>query len=128
MSRTALGAGMAAMAAAVAVCLAVLALWNIGWWFRAENTQRQTHLDRNSYGFQQADRDRITSEIGQVFTVNAQLPSATTDEAGPLKAQRKAITARTRSDSAPALASPSPTPHRCPIRTNSCGVLTRAVV
>lgn len=72
----------------------ILAGWWVGWWFRTENTQRESHLNRQTYGFQQADRDRITTEIGDVFTINTQLASGGDPaQLRALAAQREAVVA-----------------------------------
>lgn len=109
MIRSVTGAAVAGIILAVAAVAVVLSLWQVGWWFHTENTQRQTHLNRESYGFQQAARDRITTEIEQVFTVNTELPNADPDQTGPLEAQRKAITAMVCRDATQISGDPLPT-------------------
>lgn len=83
-------------AAAVVAMVAVLAAvifggYELGWWFRADSTQRQGQVTRSSYGFQQAHRDELTSEISQVYTITTQITGASGEQAAALRAQRRAV-------------------------------------
>ncbi|MEK6443713.1 hypothetical protein [Pseudonocardia sp. T1-2H] len=83
------GAGLAVLGVAAAV---IFGGYEGGWWLRADSTQRQGELNRSSYGFQQAHRDELTSEIGAVYTASAQIASAADGQQGSaLRAQRFAV-------------------------------------
>lgn len=76
-------------------CLAILAGivlggWQMGWWFKSHNTDRQAHVNRQSYGFQQATREHITQLFRDVSDIDVQLAQMP-DNADQLAAQQKAI-------------------------------------
>lgn len=69
----------------------ILGGWEAGWWFTAQNTNRDAHVRRTSYGYQQTLRDQITKGIGDVMDVDRQLTQATGDNTTALTAQRRAM-------------------------------------
>lgn len=78
------------IATVLVIAALVLGGWWIGWWFKGQDINRESHLIRNGYANQQTLRDQITQNIGNVLAVTAQIaqdPAA----AGALKAQRIAI-------------------------------------
>jgi len=88
---------MGVIAAILLVAAIMFGGWQLGWWFKVQNTKRQgqiiniqAHNFRQSYGTQQALRDQITQNIGNVLTVTSQIAEDPSD-AGSLKAQRAAI-------------------------------------
>lgn len=87
-----------AVAASVAglVILGVIVFggWKLGWWFRNENANQESHVIRNGYSNQQTLRDEISKNIGQVLAVTTQISMLRPDEqdsAAALQAQRKQI-------------------------------------
>src|SRR5258708_35694506 len=59
--------------------LAVLGGWEIGWWFKGQNVNRESHLIRNSYSNQQTLPDEITTNIGPGLSMTPQI----TETSGP---------------------------------------------
>lgn len=78
-------------AAAVLVAGIIFGGWEAGWWFTAQNANRDSHVRRTTYGYQQTLRDQITKGIGDVLDVDRQLTQATGDNATALTAQRRAM-------------------------------------
>lgn len=65
--------------------------WEAGWWFTAQNANRDAHVRRSTYGYQQTLRDQITKGIGDVMDMDRQIAGAKGDDATTLTAQRRAI-------------------------------------
>jgi len=86
----ALKAAGAVLATVVVVAAIVLGGWAVGWWFTTQNTNREAHLYRSSYGNQQTLRDAITAGISQVATDTSQVDATSGQEQADLKAQRYA--------------------------------------
>lgn len=78
------------IAGAVTIAALVLGLWWVGWWFTAQNTNKQAHINRSNFGYQQTLRDQITKGIGDYnqVGVDATWPGANTVA---LEAQQHAI-------------------------------------
>lgn len=82
--------GVAALVVAVAV---VLGGWAAGWWFKTQNTNRESNLYQHQYGRQTALRDDISRKLGAVTDITVQLadPAVTSQQAAALSAQRLAV-------------------------------------
>lgn len=97
MSKTTTNAGLAAKAigafivAAVILIGIVLGGWQAGWWFAAKNADRDAHVRRSTYGYQQTLREQITKGIGDVTDMDRQIAGAKGDDVTSLTAQRRAI-------------------------------------
>lgn len=79
----------------VVIALVVLVGWQVGWWFRAQDTNRQAQLDKQGIGYQQPLQTQIGDEIHDVMTLNVQLSSnQNPQEIGVLDASRKATVVR----------------------------------
>lgn len=100
---------LAALGIALLAAVVILGGWRAGWWFQAQNAQFGGQVNRNSYAFQQAARDRITTEIGDVFTINTQMVGTDPAQTDALKAQRKAVTAMVCRDATQITGDPLPT-------------------
>lgn len=76
----------------VVVTIAAIAFggWQLGWWFKAKNVDRQAHMIRNSYSNQQTLRDQITKNLSDVDMIDIQL-SENPPNADQLTAQQHAI-------------------------------------
>ena len=81
--------GVLALAAVIAVV--VLGGWWVGWWFKGQNVNRESHMLRNSYANQQTLRDQITQNIGNVLAIGTDIAATSGDEQQALKAQRVAV-------------------------------------
>ncbi len=83
------------VAGIVAVALLIAGVifggWEAGWWFTTQNANRDSHVRRTTYGYQQTLRDQITKGISDVLDVDRQLTQATGDNATALTAQRRAM-------------------------------------
>lgn len=84
----AVGGTVAGLALATGV---VLGGWEAGWWFTTQNANRDAHVRRSTYGYQQTLRDQITKGIGDVTDMDRQIAQAKGDDATKLTAQRRAI-------------------------------------
>lgn len=73
------------------VAVIVVGGWQIGWWFRTQNVNRESHLIRNGYANQQTLRDQITQNISNVLDVSVQIAGAPAAQRPSLVAQRAAI-------------------------------------
>ncbi len=62
-----------ALAAAVAVAAVVLGGWQAGWWFKTQNTNRESRLYQHQYGRQVSLRDDISTNLGKVADIDVQL-------------------------------------------------------
>lgn len=75
----------------VALCVAIWFIgWQASWWMSDQNTNRQDHQIRRSYGNQATLRDQISSNMTVVFSLTSQVqtdPGA----AVALKAQRASV-------------------------------------
>ena len=77
------------------VVLVTLVGWQAGWWFRAQDTNRQAQLDKQGAGYQIPLQIQIGDEIGDVTHLNTQLAANTDPNViGPMAADRKAIVIR----------------------------------
>lgn len=91
--------------------------WEIGWWFKGQNVNRESHILRNSYANQQTLRDQITAQIGNVLSIGPQIaeePSA----APQLKAQRAAIVNIVCGDAVQVVGDPLPSSQATFIKSN----------
>lgn len=91
----------------VIVTLAVIAGivfggWQLGWWFKTQNTNRAAHLYQHQYGRQQSLLDDMSHKLGSVTDITAQLnePSVPREEAAALNAQRLAVARQVCEDAA----------------------------
>ena len=78
----------------VLIAAVTLAGWQIGWWFKNENANREAHLIRNGYSNQQTLREQVTKNIGDVLAIDTQIAQLGTSDPttkAALSAQRKAI-------------------------------------
>jgi hypothetical protein len=74
----------------------VLGGWQIGWWFKEQNVERQSHIFRESYANQERLREDAAEKIAEVLSIEVQIGElGRSDEAqaGQLHAQAEAITA-----------------------------------
>lgn len=81
-----LGAALLAVAVIAGI---VFGGWQLGWWFKTQNTNREAHLQRNSYAFQQTMRENVMKGIADYRSYDtqiAEIPSA----APQLQAQQHA--------------------------------------
>lgn len=62
----------------------------LGWWFKVNNTNRNSSLIRNGYANQQTLRDQITKDIGDIQTITVQIAESPSIK-DQLSAQRTAI-------------------------------------
>jgi len=71
----------------------VLGGWQAGWWFKAQNVQRQAHINRTSYEAQKTYRDKIVSDQTVIATIDNQIVDSTTtpEQKVALRAQRQAV-------------------------------------
>jgi len=69
----------------------ILGGWEAGWWFTTQNANRDAHVRRSTYAYQQTLRDQITKGIGDVTDMDRQVTQAKGDNATALTAQRRAI-------------------------------------
>jgi hypothetical protein len=84
----------------IATCLALIAAivlggWQLGWWFTAQNANRQAHVIRQGYSNQQSLREQITQKIGTVEDIGVQLdqPGLDPTTKAQLAAEEKAVLA-----------------------------------
>jgi len=82
-----------ALAAGLALLVLALILglvgWLAGWWFKAQNTERQAQVNESSYGRQESLRTEVGKNIGVVFDITSQIQLAPDDTARQvLSAQR----------------------------------------
>ncbi len=86
----AIGVGVFTLALIAAITVAG---WQAGWWFKAQNVQKQAHINRTSYEAQKTYRDKIVSDQTVIATIDNQIvDSATTPEQKvALRAQRTAV-------------------------------------
>lgn len=75
---------------AVTIAALVLGIWWVGWWFTAQNTNKQAHINRSNFGYQQTLRDRVTKDIGDFNQVGVDSTWQGAD-ATALQAQQRAI-------------------------------------
>lgn len=54
----------------------------LGWWLKADNTNRQAHIDRSNFAFQQTLRDQVTQHISDYQNMRAELSQPGIDNAG----------------------------------------------
>lgn len=81
----------AALAAAAVITAVVLGGWQAGWWFTQKNAERDAHVRRSTYGYQQTLRDNILKGISDVSDMDRQIAQAKGDDVTTLTAQRKAM-------------------------------------
>lgn len=89
--REGLSVVFAVVATIALVGIIILGGWQAGWWFRAQDTNRQAQLDKQGVGYQLPLQTQIGDEIGQVQGLNTQLVAASgkPDLIGVLAAQRR---------------------------------------
>lgn len=51
----------------------VIAGWQVGWWFKTQNTNRNAHLYQHQYGRQQSLLDDIHNKLDTVTTITVQI-------------------------------------------------------
>lgn len=86
-----IGAGVVGTAvAALALVGIVFGGWEAGWWFKAQDAQREGQVTRSSVNFQQGHMDQLSNEILDLTKITTQIASAPPDQAPALKAQRLA--------------------------------------
>lgn len=97
----------------------VLGGWWIGWWFKGQNVNRESHLFRNSYANQQTLRDQITQNVGNVLAISTQLAEANSKNAKmALRAQRYAVTQIVCQDADQVAGDPLPSDQGAFVKTN----------
>lgn len=79
-----------AIAVIISVCL-VVAGWQFGWWLKAKNVDRQTHIDDRSFARQTTLTAAVNSDVTSVRTIDVQITQANPEAVTALKAQRIAI-------------------------------------
>lgn len=97
-------------AGALAVLIAVITiLWQVGWIFTNSDTNRQSHLNRSGYEYQQTLREQITAQIANTATLTTQIAaSADPNLIAALKAQRMAVAGIACQDAAETTGDPLP--------------------
>jgi len=72
-----------AVAALVVIALIVVGGWQLGWWFKTQNTNRQAQLYQNGYANQSAMRDEIGRKLEDVQRYTTQIgnPAYASDKA-----------------------------------------------
>lgn len=83
------GAGIA-----ITVLLAVglgVAGWQFGWWLKAKNVDRQTHLEDRSFARQTTLTAAVNGDVTSVRAIDVQITQANPEAVTALKAQRIAI-------------------------------------
>lgn len=75
---------------ALMVIATVFIGWSVGWWFTAQNINRQAHITQNSYENQVTLHQQITQDIATVDSITAQMAAPGAPVAA-LDAQRKAV-------------------------------------
>jgi hypothetical protein len=86
-----IGAGVVGTAvAALALVGIVFGGWEAGWWFKAQDAQREGVVTRSSTNFQQGHMDELSNEIADLSRIGTQIAQAPADQAAALKAQRLA--------------------------------------
>jgi hypothetical protein len=93
-------AALAGLLAVVLLAAVVLGGWQVGWWFKSQNINREAKITRHSFGYQQTYREQVTRGIGDVLAISSQIASAPDSQVVSLKAQRAAILAQTCSQAA----------------------------
>lgn len=86
-----------AMCTVVALfALIIVGGWQVGWWFRTQDTNRQSQLDKQGIGYQIPLQTQIGDEIGQVLQLNRALAGEMNNPnlVGPDSATRKDIVIR----------------------------------
>jgi len=62
----------------VLVAAVVLVGWQIGWWFTAQNANRQARVTQNGYSNQQSQRGQVEQQIADVTQETAAIEQAKT--------------------------------------------------
>lgn len=78
------------VAAGIVLAGVIFAGWEAGWWFKAQGVDKQSHINRNSYGAQQSMRDQFTNLLTTAATINYELAQEPSN-ADALAAQQRAI-------------------------------------
>jgi hypothetical protein len=47
--------------------------WEAGWWFHTQDVNREAHVNRSSYGFQQSHMDTLSKDIAEINSVTTQI-------------------------------------------------------
>lgn len=66
--------------------------WYLHWHLAQANANRQSHLNRSQFGYQQTLREQITNNIATISGIDVQVTEADANTAAALKAQEAAIT------------------------------------
>lgn len=84
---------VAGVLSVVMIFVVVFGGWELGWWFKTQNTNRNTHLYQHSYGAQTADNDAFQNDLQAIAAINVQIqtPGNSVAEINALKAQRQAV-------------------------------------
>lgn len=67
--------------------------WQLGWWFKTQNANREAHVIRHGFSNQQTLREQVTKNIGDVLSISVQISEVDPTTGVALKAQRKAVLA-----------------------------------
>lgn len=90
--------------------------WEAGWWFTAQNANRDAHVNRSGYSNQQTLRDQITAKLGDVTTIDTQIKQNPGDV--QLTAQRHAIATIVCQDAEQVTGDPLPADQQNWVSTN----------
>lgn len=87
------GTGIGAVTLVIALISAVtLTAWQEGWWFRTQDTNRETQLTQNGYSNQSSLRTQLTTQIGNAYQITSQIDATSNaGERQALAAQRAAV-------------------------------------
>ena len=82
------------LVAIIGAAAIILGGWQAGWWFTAQNADRQQQVDRTNYGAQSAYSQKLADDRATIADIGTQLanPSITPDQKTALTDQRTAIT------------------------------------
>jgi len=86
------GIGIIVVAVAVTVGVAIGGR-ELGWWLKADNTNRQTKIENLSYSHQTALKDQVLNDAKDIGKIDAAIPFASPEYKVTLKGQRIAIVA-----------------------------------
>lgn len=84
---------LGSIVAFVLVCVLVVVGWQVGWWFKNQNVNRQALIFQNSYGTQSALIGELNQEIQQFDGIQVQVASPQTpgSEKSALVSQEQGI-------------------------------------
>lgn len=104
--------------AAVILAAVILGGWQAGWWFTQKNAERDAHVRRSTYGYQQTLRDNILKGIGDVADMDRQIAQAKGDDVTTLTAQRKAIANQVCNEAEQVTGDPLPSDQQSWVQSN----------